>query len=1169
MSQFEEDTEYVTPYKYKKQIRQRTFDLARKLPNSPGLKTAVVSRCVKKLINSPSTRLEMTRVIKRYSSHTLLGRFKDNEALQQIVLRIRKYKANKNVSRLNACVNDLKQMTSIRQAAKRLNIHYSSLHRMMTVRDRSMRRVTDLNRKNVRTFYSSMSISLQLPYKKYAKFYYLRTPLAVAYEEYAQKQREMNCRVLSRTSVYQCLKGQFRVRKKIPFKDCQCDTCLNNSMLVDALIVAGVKKLHRRITENIMLSYCPLRDEEDRKNKAAGSCEKLELDHVITDYKRDCIYRDCPQCGVIYFQDALCKMNTHVDWSKPAVWHQWEKVQSENSNIKKKSFDKIRYTGPLSTLLTKYIKSLHKISVHMFDFRWQAFQFNECKKLLEKGDCLFIIDFAQNHSHHRQDEILGAYWSRKQSTLHPFVIYFLCPEECGNLVKEEVMILSDDLLHDADAVEKFTDKVLEHLKQRNVPVDRVIIFSDNCASQYKCAKYFKSFTKRNIPFLHNHFGAKHGKAEADGAIGRLSQHIDAVTRSGTHEFGDCKELASYCSRVLGTGDVRGGMCSHYRKSFYEVPKFSRLDDNDLQTVKGTTTFHSVRNTGIPGIIEVRESSCFCEPCFLGVDGECKNKHLVKPFRWAKVCQSNDNVPTEIFKNKLWNNNSSIKYKLGKIRHFPTTRKVREPSSKLVALKFKIAKKKLQKAKKFNKAIVQPGKKVAVTEKAVKRNVSRKEQTAGTSSKVRKVQADSYSDFRGIYDCSDDSDFEDGLPLNELIKQGKGNDSVMSPISSRTRLRVNKMKFVRCDKIAEKVSLADYEGDYMLKKVEVRLVRVDDTVEAQKKFSMSGIQPLPESGSFEEEKFQFRTSTPEKLSATNVKPTVKELQHISPIRIGYDTHSKFVDESFPKIEIDLTKDAEDNHNDFTWKGYHGRILSCNSYGDLKSMVKGEKHIPPLPLEFAGDAQYEDDEIDNFSLTLIPFDVPTKFKNHQPVEIFPEGNCFFRSLSRLVYGNERHHLEMRCRVVDDLVRYEDNYVSHDYLMRGAVHEHKRCFHIGSYYCSYCGVTDVADNDTTLDGIRKVFMENTMRIRHLREYSDIWHLHSAANVLKSKIVMVFPDRNIRQNVRVDMNRAFLPSVSEHQNEYCLLWTAVGYVNETDKLSHGVKRYDHIVPMILMEVI
>ena len=41
VSQFEEDlAEYVTPDKYKSQIRQRTYDVSQKLPNSPGLKTA-------------------------------------------------------------------------------------------------------------------------------------------------------------------------------------------------------------------------------------------------------------------------------------------------------------------------------------------------------------------------------------------------------------------------------------------------------------------------------------------------------------------------------------------------------------------------------------------------------------------------------------------------------------------------------------------------------------------------------------------------------------------------------------------------------------------------------------------------------------------------------------------------------------------------------------------------------------------------------------------------------------------------------------------------------------------------------------------------------------------------------------------------------------------------
>ena len=72
MFPLDEDTEYVTPDKYKRQIRQRTFDVTQKLPNSPGLKTAIISRCVKKLIKSTSTHLKMTQVINRYCSQTVV-----------------------------------------------------------------------------------------------------------------------------------------------------------------------------------------------------------------------------------------------------------------------------------------------------------------------------------------------------------------------------------------------------------------------------------------------------------------------------------------------------------------------------------------------------------------------------------------------------------------------------------------------------------------------------------------------------------------------------------------------------------------------------------------------------------------------------------------------------------------------------------------------------------------------------------------------------------------------------------------------------------------------------------------------------------------------------------------------------------------------------------------
>ena len=78
--------------------------------------------------------------------------------------------------------------------------------------------------------------------------------------------------------------------------------------------------------------------------------------------------------------------------------------------------------------------------------------------------------------------------------------------------------------------------------------------------------------------------------------------------------------------------------------------------------------------------------------------------------------------------------------------------------------------------------------------------------------------------------------------------------------------------------------------------------------------------------------------------------------------------------------------------------------------------------------------------------------------------------------------------------------------------------------------------------------------MRIRFEREHANIWQIHSAANVLGTKLFMVFPDRNIRSDVRTNMNRIFLPQIFTKK---CLglMWTSI---------SKNVPVYNHIVPLI-----
>ena len=136
-------------------------------------------------------------------------------------------------------------------------------------------------------------------------------------------------------------------------------------------------------------------------------------------------------------------------------------------------------------------------------------------------------------------------------------------------------------------------------------------------------------------------------------------HIDNVV-FGQYEIGDKLEMVLYCQELFLKICAKHGKALGRRAYFY-VTDINREGDTDsqTQTVKGTLCFHSVHNTGIPGIVEVCESSCYCEPCFLNVPGECKNWKLVNNFAWASVYKKPD-ISGHV-ENKLWNG-FSLPYK---------------------------------------------------------------------------------------------------------------------------------------------------------------------------------------------------------------------------------------------------------------------------------------------------------------------------------------------------------------------------------------------------------------------------------------------------------------------------------------------------------------------------
>ena len=194
------------------------------------------------------------------------------------------------------------------------------------------------------------------------------------------------------------------------------------------------------------------------------------------------------------------------------------------------------------------------------------------------------------------------------------------------------------------------------MTQNEVTIERIVMWSDNAGQQYKSCKVFDSLSKfKNIPVMCNYFCAKHGKAEADGAIGHLSMHLDAVVRLGSCEFTNAEEILWYCDLKFTIHTNNSEMCCHWQRHYFEVSSIKHDQNIDCKTVKGTLSFHSVCSVGVPGIIEVHESSCFCEPCFLNEPGNFKNAWLVERFAWVSV-YNKEQVKDDI-QNKLWDSYS--------------------------------------------------------------------------------------------------------------------------------------------------------------------------------------------------------------------------------------------------------------------------------------------------------------------------------------------------------------------------------------------------------------------------------------------------------------------------------------------------------------------------------
>ena len=281
--------------------------------------------------------------------------------------------------------------------------------------------------------------------------------------------------------------------------------------------------------------------------------------------KRKCVEGICDECGVTKYQQKIISQNRNlIKQIKEVTWEQWGKTYSRSKDGKRVSKpDLLHHSGSGGKLLADYFGQLKKISTHQFNKLWQLRNFNLTMKHLKPGQLLIVQDFQQNLLLYTQDKTKGIHWDHSQITIHPTTVFYRCLwNGCNHLVKEDLIHISPDKNHDKYAVFQFLNSTLQHVRAKGVEVRELLIFTDNCANQYKSKFTFYFMSKLQFPVTHHFYCSQHGKGPSDRSGGTFKRKIRSAVKANVRLL-STQAIAEYCKKSYDFQAVCTGKSDEY------------------------------------------------------------------------------------------------------------------------------------------------------------------------------------------------------------------------------------------------------------------------------------------------------------------------------------------------------------------------------------------------------------------------------------------------------------------------------------------------------------------------------------------------------------------------------------------------------------------------------
>ena len=490
----------------------RVLSTSKKVQNilrpSPNMHTTVLKHVLKKAMKSP----RKSSCMPEYSAvgMNFVTPPKDasiSKDLRKIAI-LRSKKKHDEARSVAMCLKS--KYKSVSEIASKSGESRHAVYRLLSqsdkrsVKNEYMRKLKPEDRDEVIRIYNDDEVSYSLPDIKYAGLRFMFFTLSEAYAVYLRKCTTKR-KVTEKT--FEALKPKrVRTLQDTPLRGACCEYCANFAKIREALIGLGIKGIPRNHANAIEATWCSFRSSEsDVKN----------LHHTEMP-KKECALQNCKDCAVTtYEREIIMRNRARMALLKKVTWKQWELVKYINSKGKEMAkTDIVQHTGSVVNLMKSYFKQLKDMSSHQFFKIWQLRNFNLSLSHLQRGQVLFVHDFQQNLLLLTQDETLAAHWDHPQLTIHPTSLFYLCLK-CNKLVKKDLIHITMDKFHDKHAVNQFTATSIEHIRQKGVPVNEIIEFTDHSSSQYKSRFNFYYMTKLGIPCTRHYFGVKHGKGPSD------------------------------------------------------------------------------------------------------------------------------------------------------------------------------------------------------------------------------------------------------------------------------------------------------------------------------------------------------------------------------------------------------------------------------------------------------------------------------------------------------------------------------------------------------------------------------------------------------------------------------------------------------------------------------